>query len=215
MSRLKRSGTQYCLCPFRRHKPRSPRRIGIAPSLSLQQPVLSINTVTPANPRPRVAPNAGPPATITGPVHPFAVPGNVKDTRLINTMPNGVGAPAAPDEMGFIARPSSEADERPQAEANGTPPRRRSRTGTVPASNRFTITNMTDNEFSDDTPHTNEPGSAPPIPRTQSPPRQNPWPTAEEEKAKLYQEAKAKVERVQGLDRSESVRVRVLYLVFV
>lgn len=74
---------------------------------------------------------------------------------------------------------------------------------------------MTDNEFPDDSPHVNEPGSAPPIPRSQSPPRQNQWLTAEEEKAKLYQEAKEKVERVQGLDRSESVRVRVLYLVFV
>lgn len=184
------------------------RRIGIAPSLSLQQPVLSINTVTPANPRPRTAPTTGQTAAITGAVHPFASPhGNVNDTRLINTMPNGVGAPIASDEMGFIARPSSEGDERPQPEANGTPPRRRSRTGTVPASNRFTITNMTDNEFPDDGPHVNAPGSTPPIPRTQSPARQNQWLTAEEEKARLYQEAKEKVERVQGgLDRSESVR---------
>jgi hypothetical protein len=146
--------------------------------------------------------------------HPFAAAhGNVKDSRLTNTMPNGVGAPVASDEMGFIARPSSEGDERqPQQhfEDNGPPPRRRSRTGSaVPASNRFTITNMTDNEFPEDSPHINAPGSTS-APRSQSP-RPNQWLTAEEEKAKLYQEAKARVERVQGgVDRSESARVRLL-----
>lgn len=186
------------------------RRIGIAPSLSLQQPVLSINTVTPANPRPRTAPTTGQPPTVTGTGHPFApVQSNVKDSRLINTMPNGVGAPVASDEMGFVARPSSEGDERqpqPQAEANGPPPRRRSRTGSaVPQSNRFTITNMTDNEFPEDSPHINVPGSTS-APQTQSS-RQNQWLTAEEEKARLYKEAKARVERVQGgLGRSESVQ---------
>lgn len=190
----------------------SSSRIGIAPSLSLQQPVLSINTVTPVNPRPRLATSQ--PATIAGTTHPFAsVHGNVKDSRLANTIPNGVGAPVALDELGFIARPSSEGDERqpqPQAEGSGSPPRRRSRTGSaLPASNRFTITNMTDNEFSEDSPHTNAPGSTS-APHTQ-PPRPNQWLTAEEEKAKLYQEAKARVERVQGgLDRSESVRVCLL-----
>ncbi|KAH8979956.1 hypothetical protein EDB92DRAFT_309789 [Lactarius akahatsu] len=184
------------------------RRIGIAPSLSLQQPVLSMNTVTSVN-RPRVAPTTtGQPATVTGMAHPFAsVPANVNDSRLVNTMPNGVGAPVALDEMGFIARPSSEGDERqpqPQAEASSPPPRRRSRTGSaIPPSNRFTITNMTDNEFPEDSPHINAPGSTL-TPQTQSSSK-NQWPTAEEEKARLYQEAKAKVERVQGgLDRSES-----------
>lgn len=181
----------------------------------MQQPVLSINTVTPVTPRPRTA--TGQPATVTGTNHPFAaVHDNVKDSRLISTMPNGVGAPATADEMGFVARPSSEGDERQaqlQAEATGSPPRRRSRTGTaVPPSHRFTVTNMTDNEFPDDSPHINAPGSTS-VPRSQSP-RQNQWPTAEEEKARLYQEAKEKVDRVQGgLDRSESVRVCMLYSV--
>jgi hypothetical protein len=176
MFRLKRSGTPRCLC-LSRYSINSlqtfPRRIGIAPSLSLQQPVLSINTVTPANPRPQ----CGTGNQLTGATHPLAsVHGNV-NSRLINTMPNGVGAPIAADELGFIARLSSEGDEgqpQPLAEANGPPPRRRSRTGTaVPPSNRFTITNMTDNEFPDDSPHINVPGSTP-IPRSQSP-RQNQW----------------------------------------
>ena len=181
--------------------------------MSLQQPVqpvLSINTVTPANPRPRVAPTTGLPATITGTTHPFASVA-VKDSRLANTMPNSVGAPVASDELGFIARASLDGDERPpQTEGNGSPPRRRSRTGSaLPPSNRFTITNMTDNEFPEDSPHVNSPGSTS-APQTQAP-RQNQWLTAEEEKARLYQEAKAKVERVQGgLDRAESVRVCLL-----
>lgn len=164
------------------------------------------------NPRPQATP-----ATISGATPPLAaVHSNVKDSRLVNTMPNGAGAPIASDEMGVIARLSSEVDEgqpQPLTEANGPPPRRRSRTGTaVPPSHRFTVTNMTDNEFPDDSPHINAPGSTS-VPRSQSP-RQNQWPTAEEEKARLYQEAKEKVDRVQGgLDRSESVRVCMLYSV--
>ncbi|KAH9066426.1 hypothetical protein EDB87DRAFT_1591211 [Lactarius vividus] len=61
------------------------RRISIAPSLGLQQPVLSMNTVTSV--RPRTAPTTGQPATVTGMAHPFA---NVNDSRLANTMPNDV-----------------------------------------------------------------------------------------------------------------------------
>ncbi|KAI9445885.1 hypothetical protein H4582DRAFT_514287 [Lactarius indigo] len=194
------------------HHIHSSSRIGIAPSLSLQQPVLSMNTVTSVNPRPsRVAPTTGQPATVTGTTHPFAaVQANVKDSHLVNTMPNGVGALVASDEIGFVTRPSSDGDERqpqPQAEANSSiPPRRRSRTGSaIPQSNRFTITNMTDNEFPEDSPHINAPGSTS-TPQTQSPSK-NQWLTAEEEKARLYQEAKARVERVQGgLDRSGSVQ---------
>ena len=68
---------------------------------------------------------------------------------------------------------------------------------------------MTDNEIPEDVPHTNTPGPTETPSRTQVPPQQV-WPTADEEKAKLYQDAKAKVERVKGgLDRAESVRVRL------
>ncbi|KAF8261262.1 hypothetical protein EI94DRAFT_1746344, partial [Lactarius quietus] len=172
-----------------------PRRIGIAPSLSLQQPVLSINTVTPVNPRPRVVPIQ--PATIPGSNHPFApAQSNVKDSRLINTLPNGAGAPIVADEMGFVTRPSSEPDERPpQPQAEPVvlrPGGALARVAPYP-------------HQTDDSPHINAPGSTS-IARSQSP-KQNQWPTAEEEKARLYQEAKAKVDLVQGgLDRSESVR---------
>lgn len=115
--------------------------------------------------------------------------------------------------MGFIARPSSEGEDQQaqsQSEPNGSSHRRRSRTGsTVPASNRFTVTNMTDNEIPEDVPHTNTPGLTETPSQTQAP-QQRAWPSAEEEKAILYQDAKARVERVQGgLDRAESVQVRL------
>ncbi len=171
-----------------------------------------MNTVTPVNPRPRVAPTSLP-ATVTAIAHPFAsVRNTVNDSRVTNSMPNS--APVTSDELGFLARPSSEGDERQQTDTSSTGPRRRSRTASaVPASNRFTITNMTDNEIPEDSSHVNAPGSAstpPPLPQTQSS-RQNRWLSAEEEKAKLYREAKERVEHVQGgLDRSESVQVCLL-----
>lgn len=135
------------------------------------------------------------------------------NSRLTSTVPNSTGAPAHPDEMGFIARSASDGDEpqaQPPSEPNSSPPRRRSRTGSaVPQSNRFTVTNMTDNEIPEDVPHINTPGPTE-IPSQTETSQQKAWPTAEEEKARLYQEAKAKVDRVQGgLDRAESVRVRL------
>jgi hypothetical protein len=73
---------------------------------------------------------------------------------------------------------------------------------------------MTDNEFSDDSPHINTPGLSETASRPQ-PTQQKSWLTAEEEKARLYQEAKARVERVQGgLDCAESIGVRLLPLSF-
>ncbi|KAI0261407.1 hypothetical protein BC834DRAFT_479510 [Gloeopeniophorella convolvens] len=200
------------------------RRIGIAPSLSLQQPVVSITATTPASARPRTAPGPNAQsATIAGTNYPYPSPmhGNsVSGSRMANTMPGNIGASAPSDEMGFVARPSSEGDE-PQAqsqiETSSTSPRRRSRAGSgVPQTNRFTVTNMGDNDIPEERSHTNSPASlsaqaqsqsqlqSPPQPQ---PPRQGTWLTAEEEKARLYQQAKERVDRVQGgLDRGPSLR---------
>jgi len=153
-------------------------------------------------------------ATVTATSYPFApIHGRVIDSRLTNSVPNSASAPAPVDEMGFITRPSSEGDEsqaQPHSEPNSTSARRRSRTGSaLPQSNRLTVINPTDNEIPEDGPQTNTFGLTETPSQTQAP-RQRAWPTAEEEKARLYQEAIAKVERVQGgLDRAESVRVRL------
>jgi len=173
-----------------------------------------MNSVTNTGTRPQTAPDAGQAATVTAASYPYSpTHGHVKDPRLTNTVPNSTGVSAPPDEMGFIARPNPDGDEpqaQPQTESNSSSARRRSRTGsTVPQSNRFTVANMTDNEIPEDGPHTNTPG---PTEIPSPAPAQQPkaWLTAEEEKARLYQEAKARVERVQGgLDRAGSVRVRL------
>lgn len=161
-------------------------------------------------------------ATVTATSYPFTpIHGRVIDSRLTNSGPNGASAPAPTDEMGFITRPSSEGDEsqaQPHSEPNSTSARRRSRTGSaLPQSNRLTVINPTDNEIPEDGPQTNTPGPTASsadrdleTPSQTQAPRQRAWPTAEEEKARLYQEAIARVERVQGgLDRAESVRVRL------
>lgn len=134
------------------------------------------------------------------------------DSRQTNSVPNSASAPAPADEMGFITRPSSEGDEsqaQPHSEPS-TSARRRSRTGSaLPQSNRLTVVNPTDNEIPEDGPQVNTPCLTE-TPSQAPAPRQRAWLTAEEEKAKLYQEAIARVERVQGgLDRAESVRVRL------
>jgi hypothetical protein len=179
-----------------------------------------MNAVMPTSVRPRTTPSPGQATTVSATGYPYApLHGQGRDPRLANTMPNRIGAQPPADEMGTIKRPSSDSDEpqgQPRSELTGAspPPRRRSRgASSVPQSNRFTITNMTDNEFSDDSPHINTPGLTETTSRPQ--PTQKSWLTAEEEKAKLYQEAKAKVERVQGgLDRAESIGVRLLPLPF-
>jgi hypothetical protein len=173
-----------------------------------------MNSVTNTGTRPRTAPDASQAATVTATSYPYSpTHGHVKDPRLTNTVPNSAGAPTPSDEIGFIPRPNSDGDEpqaQQQTESNSSSARRRSRTGSaVLQSNRFTVANMTDNEIPEDGPHTNTPG---PTEIPSLAPAQQPkvWPTAEEEKARLYQEAKARVERVQGgLDRAESVRVRL------
>jgi hypothetical protein len=190
----------------------SSSRIGIAPSLSLQQPAVSMNPGVAAGVRPLTAPGTGQAATVTGTSYPFApAHGRAIDPRLINSVPNGTGAPPPTDEMGFITRPSSEGDEslaQPQSEPS-TSARRRSRTGSaMPQSNRLTVINPTDNEIPEDGPQPNTSNLTETPSQTQAP-RQKAWPTAEEEKARLYRDAIARVERVQGgLDRAESVRVR-------
>ncbi|KAN0107025.1 hypothetical protein V8E52_010533, partial [Russula decolorans] len=190
------------------------RRIGIAPSLSLQQPVISMNPGVTADARSHTAPGTSQTATVAATSYPFApVHSRVIDSRLTNSVPNSASAPAPTDEMGFITRPSSEGDEsqaQPHSEPNSTSARRRSRTGSaLPQSNRLTVINPTDNEIPEDGPQTNTPGLTETPSQTHAP-RQRVWPTAEEEKARLYQEAIARVERVQGgLDRAESVRVRL------
>lgn len=159
------------------------------------------------------APGISPAATVTATSYPFApVHGRVIDSRLTNSVPNNASGPAPPDEMGFITRPSSEGDESqaPPHSEPSTSARRRSRTGSaMPQANRLTVINPTDNEIPEDGPQTNTPGPTETPSQIQAP-RQKAWPTAEEEKARLYRDAIAKVERVQGgLDRAESVRVRL------
>jgi hypothetical protein len=178
----------------------SSSRIGIAPSLSLQQPVVSTNLGVAADARPRIGPATSQAATVTATSYPFApVHGRIIDSRLTNSVPNSTGAPAATDEIGFITRPSSEGDEsqvQPHSEPNSSSARRRSRTGSaLPQSNRLTVVNPTDNEIPEDGPQTNTPGLMETPSQSQAP-RQKTWPTAEEEKARLYQEAKARVARV-------------------
>jgi hypothetical protein len=169
-----------------------------------------------AGARSRTAPDTSQAATVTATSYPFApVHSRVIDSRLTNSVPNSASAPAPIDEMGFITRPSSEGDEsqaQPHSEPNGTSARRRSRAGSaLPQSNRLTVINPTDYEIPEDGPQTNTPGhTLTETPSQTQAPRQRAWPTAEEEKARLYQEAIARVERVQGgLDRAESVRVRL------
>jgi hypothetical protein len=179
-------------------------------------------SVIPTTVRPRTTPSPGQAATVTATGYPYAsLHAQTRDQRSTNTVPNRIGAIPPADELGTITRPSSDGDEpqgQPQAELNGDSPtpRRRSRgSGAVPQSNRFTITNMTDNEISDDSPHINTPGPTSETASQPQPPQQKTWLTAEEEKARLYQEAIAKVERVQGgLDRAESIRVCLLPLSF-
>jgi hypothetical protein len=167
-----------------------------------------------ADARSHTAPGTSQTATVAATSYPFApVHSRVIDSRLTNSVPNSASAPAPTDEMGFITRPSSEGDEsqaQPHSEPNSTSARRRSRTGSaLPQSNRLTVINPTDNEIPEDGPQTNTPGLTETPSQTHAP-RQRVWPTAEEEKARLYQEAIARVERVQGgLDRAESVRVRL------
>ena len=194
----------------------SSSRIGIAPSLSLQQPVVTMSPGL-AGARPHTGPTTSQlsqAATVTASSYPFTpVQGRINDSRVTNTVPNSTGALAPTDEMGFITRPSSEGDEsqaHPHSEPNSSSARRRSRTGsTLPQSNRLTVVNPTDNEIPEDGPQTNTPGPSETPPQTQAP-RQKVWLTAEEEKARLYQEAKERVDRVQGgLDRAESIRVRL------
>jgi hypothetical protein len=176
--------------------------------------VIPVSPMTTTSTHPRTAPGASQAATVTATGYPYTSSQNhVKDSRLTSTMPGSTSPPAPPDEMGFLARPSSEGEDQQaqsQSEPNSSSHRRRSRTGsTVPASNRFTVTNMTDNEIPEDVPHTNTPGLTETPSQTRAS-QQRAWPTAEEEKAILYQDAKARVERVQGgLDRAESVRVRL------
>jgi hypothetical protein len=171
-----------------------------------------------AGARTLTAPGTSQAVTVTATSYPFApVHGRVIDSRLTNSVPNSASAPPPTDEMGFITRPSSEGDEsqaQPHSEPNSTSARRRSRTGSaLPQSNRLTVINPTDNEIPEDGPQTNTPGLTETPPQTQ-PPRQKTWLTAEEEKARLYREAIARVERVQGgLDRGESIRVRLCNLV--
>ena len=164
--------------------------------------------------RPRIGLATNQAATVTAISHPFApVHDRINDSRVTNTVPSSTGAPVPLDEMGFITRPSSEGDgsqAHPHSEPNSSSARRRSRTGSaIPQSNRLTVVNPTDNEIPEDGPQTNTPGPTETPSQTQIP-RQKVWPSAEEEKARLYQEAKERVERVQGgLDRAESVRVRL------
>lgn len=159
------------------------------------------------------APGNSQAATVTAASYPFSpAHGRVIDSRLTNSLPNSASAPVPADEMGFVTRPSSEGDEsqaQPHGELNSISARRRSRTGSaLPQSNRLTVINPTDNEIPEDGPQTNTPGLTETPSQIQAP-RQKAWPTAEEEKARLYREATARVERVQGgLDRVESVRVR-------
>jgi hypothetical protein len=142
---------------------------------------------------------------------------NISATSL-TTAPNGYPrpdefgyarpprAPAAVDTAGYSPRPqpghkSSNSWNSVGTDESTRPANARRRSGGGPSnpSNRFTITNVNEEEI----PKESEPsasGAAAPAATAASPApaARNLWPTAEDEKKRLYEQARAKVERVQG-----------------
>ncbi|KAI0043385.1 hypothetical protein FA95DRAFT_1563354 [Auriscalpium vulgare] len=207
------------------------RRIGIAPSLSLQSAPAPVSAAQPTSPRP----NTAPVNTFGGRTDGFDY--GAAYGRQSSTLPNMNGhTPNVPsistsDELGYISRPNVSPNLQPRPNTAGTEPRgrseaevsaiaagvgnntvgtgRRSSRSAVGQPNRFTIVNAVDDEIPEDE---EAPAGASasqqwsrPAPTT--PPSRTAWPTAEEEKARLYQQAKAEVDRVQGgLDRMSSIR---------
>ena len=124
-------------------------------------------------------------------------------------MSNSTSAHGHSDELGYT---SPSASNRTPASApnlrqgyNESLPTGRRRSSAAGGTNRFTIVNAQEGEIpEEDHP---QPSRAAERSRPASPPQ---WPTAEDEKTKLYQQAKADVARVQGhqpVEREPSVRV--------
>ncbi|KAI0056427.1 hypothetical protein BV25DRAFT_1909846 [Artomyces pyxidatus] len=209
------------------------RRIGIAPSLGQQHPGVAVTTAAPTSPRPNTAPSSGPafPSTISARTDPVDYHGAYGVGRQSSTLPNLNGhTPNAPslgisDEFGALSngngsasysdqrRPSTAGNEPSgrsepdvgSAGGSGVGVGRRPRSSLVGQPNRFTIVNQADDEIPEDEDHA--PASTSQRPAPEPPRNATAWPTAEEEKARLYQQAKAEVERVQGgLDRMSSLR---------
>ncbi|KAL1743424.1 hypothetical protein HDZ31DRAFT_65031 [Schizophyllum fasciatum] len=195
------------------------RRIGPVPSLSLQQqipqsalqaaghqPSQSISTldISPAN-NPRTSLSNDHSAYGTAPSTAGRVRadefGYASSAAKAATYGGGSGArPPTTSRPGSANGPTTSSPAPPVPSSGRRPQSARSGSG---AGNRFTIMNALPSEIP-----TPEPEPEPPLPpapapaRTPSPAAQTPprkaWPSAEDEKAKLYSQARAQVERVQG-----------------
>ncbi|KAJ6455813.1 hypothetical protein C8R45DRAFT_1035797 [Mycena sanguinolenta] len=161
------------------------RRIGHAPSLSL----------LPNSPTRREEPQS---QTFAGrdPVVNRTVAANV-----YNTMPTQPATLGTVDEFGGYtnAKPTHKTT---NSRSSGDEPAgstARPGAGRRPGSadrNRFTITNAPADMIPEDPPSQRAPATAAPKTTT---PRNKGWPTAEDEKARLYEEARRNVEKTQGL----------------
>ncbi|TFY78508.1 hypothetical protein EWM64_g5506 [Hericium alpestre] len=136
--------------------------------------------------------------------------GRPDEFGLLRPATSAADSPSQRHTMSLQARPRT-ADSNPsEVSVNGVGTGRRQRASTLGQMNRFTIVNALDDEIpeEDDAPGSPEhPVSALPVttPSPKQPAARSAWLSAEEEKARLYQQAKAEVERTQNrIDRTPS-----------
>ncbi|KAF5378344.1 hypothetical protein D9615_008708 [Tricholomella constricta] len=189
------------------------RRIGPAPTLSLIPISPAHQTITRAEPPPQ-----RPPAASTLPLSKDSYSfGRNSPANAYSTLPTHAsgyhGSPAAKvDELGgygYSTRPthnhsssaasntlSDEFGFRPPGSTATTGVGRRPGSANAPNANRLTITNALPSDIPQPETDTRErTSSSPHDPSTNS---RGPWPSAEDEKQRLYEAARAKVERIQG-----------------
>jgi hypothetical protein len=160
------------------------RRIGIAPNLSLTQPG--------AHPTASAPQQAGQSSTFSG----RSVTASPPQAFPNKTMPNSHGRQGSTgaDELGGKPTSSSSREASSSFSASGSGSRTlsmskgRPRSRGDPNGNRLAIASALDKEMAESPPKPRSVPSTPPA-----------WPAAEEEKKKLYESARAKVERVQGI----------------
>ncbi|KII88269.1 hypothetical protein PLICRDRAFT_618065 [Plicaturopsis crispa FD-325 SS-3] len=204
------------------------RRIGTAPSLSLhtgpghsrQSSAATSELQRPTTANSRTG-GAGP-----GPSDMYSIPESAAPPRPYNTAPNAqrgayTNGPGRVDEFGYsgaaaagYGRPPQSAQtvgSRPNGQAAIGRPIDPRRPGSMAANQRFTVTNFDEMDLprDDDSEGHGQGSSSVQARAPPSPPKQQnqQWLSAEEEKRRLYESARAKVERVQGgvlSDRSDS-----------
>ncbi|GLB34522.1 hypothetical protein LshimejAT787_0200870 [Lyophyllum shimeji] len=193
------------------------RRIGPAPTLSLLPISPAQHSIQRADPAPRRSPPAAATLPLSKDTYGHGTPANAYSTLPTSTY-SSPAIKAKADELGghvysstrpahtysssigsnhqvddFATRPSAPVAATVAAAAVG----RRPGSAGGPAANRLTITNAQPSEIpQQETDIRQRTGSAP----NNHPSLNNrgPWPSAQDEKQRLYEEAKAKVERVQG-----------------